>query len=133
MPDLETTVQAMSDNKFRRGYDQGFAHGKEDGIAIGDAQGYARAKREALAQVTAWIKGLSATGIVDPTNFLNYSIEDLDLSERPRDCLRRAQVKTVGHLVKWEPRGLLCLTNFNDECLDEVVAKLSEHGLSLKE
>ena len=132
MPDLEDTVEAKPYNNFQRGYDQGFAQGKEEGCAIGDARGYARAKNEAMAQVTAWIKSLSAVQIVDPTSFLNYPIEDLDLSERPSNCLRRAQIPTIGQLVGFSSNELLNITHFNTTCLDEVVAKLREHGLSLK-
>lgn len=64
---------------------------------------------------------------------LDLPIEALDLSERPRNCLRRAQVKTVGELVTRSPDDLLNITNFGQKSLEEVVAKLDELGLSLAE
>lgn len=62
---------------------------------------------------------------------LDLPIEALDLSERPRNCLRRAQIKTVGELVLQTEDDLLNITNFGQKSLDEVVAKLDELGLSL--
>jgi DNA-directed RNA polymerase subunit alpha len=62
---------------------------------------------------------------------LDLPIEALDLSERPRNCLRRAQVETVGELVQKTEEDLLNITNFGQKSLEEVVAKLDELGLSL--
>lgn len=62
---------------------------------------------------------------------LDLPIEALDLSERPRNCLRRAQIKTVGELVTKNEDDLLNITNFGQKSLEEVVAKLDELGLSL--
>ena len=62
---------------------------------------------------------------------LDLPIEALDLSERPRNCLRRAQIKTVGELVIKSPDDLLNITNFGQKSLEEVSAKLDELGLSL--
>jgi DNA-directed RNA polymerase subunit alpha len=62
---------------------------------------------------------------------LDLPIEALDLSERPRNCLRRAQIETVGELVLKTPDELLNITNFGQKSLDEVTAKLDELGLSL--
>ena len=62
---------------------------------------------------------------------LDLPIEALDLSERPRNCLRRAQIKTVGELVQQTEDDLLNITNFGQKSLEEVAAKLDELGLSL--
>ncbi len=62
---------------------------------------------------------------------LDLPIEALDLSERPRNCLRRAQIKTVGELVQKTEEELLNITNFGQKSLEEVVAKLDELGLSI--
>ena len=59
-------------------------------------------------------------------------IEDLDLSERPRNCLKRAQVNTIGELLQKTEDDLLAITNFGQKSLDEVIAKLDELGLSLR-
>ncbi|HEX9968732.1 MAG TPA: DNA-directed RNA polymerase subunit alpha, partial [Acidimicrobiales bacterium] len=63
---------------------------------------------------------------------LDLPIEDLDLSERPRNCLKRAQVNTVGELVEKSIDDLLAITNFGQKSLDEVIQKLDERGLSLR-
>jgi DNA-directed RNA polymerase subunit alpha len=63
---------------------------------------------------------------------LDLPIEDLDLSERPRNCLKRAQVNTVGELLLKTEDDLLAITNFGQKSLDEVIQKLDERGLSLK-
>jgi DNA-directed RNA polymerase subunit alpha len=63
---------------------------------------------------------------------LDLPIEDLDLSERPRNCLKRAQVNTVGELVEKSVDDLLAITNFGQKSLDEVIQKLDERGLSLR-
>jgi len=63
---------------------------------------------------------------------LDLPIEDLDLSERPRNCLKRAQVNTVGELVEKTADDLLAITNFGQKSLDEVLVKLDERGLSLR-
>jgi DNA-directed RNA polymerase subunit alpha len=62
---------------------------------------------------------------------LDLPIEALDLSERPRNCLRRAQIQTVGELVLRTEEDLLNITNFGQKSLEEVAAKLDELGLSL--
>jgi DNA-directed RNA polymerase subunit alpha len=63
---------------------------------------------------------------------LDLPIEELDLSERPRNCLKRAQVNTVGELVSKTEDDLLAITNFGQKSLDEVLQKLDERGLSLR-
>lgn len=63
---------------------------------------------------------------------LDLPIEALDLSERPRNCLRRAQIHTVGELVTKTEDDLLNITNFGQKSLEEVTAKLDELGLSLR-
>ncbi|MGE3326857.1 MAG: DNA-directed RNA polymerase subunit alpha [Acidimicrobiia bacterium] len=63
---------------------------------------------------------------------LDHPIEDLDLSERPRNCLKRAQINTIGELVQKTVDDLLNITNFGQKSLDEVIAKLDERGLSLR-
>jgi DNA-directed RNA polymerase subunit alpha len=63
---------------------------------------------------------------------LELPIEDLELSERPRNCLKRGQVNTIGELLLKTPDDLLAITNFGQKSLDEVIQKLDERGLTLK-
>ena len=79
--------------------------------------------------------GLGLTEVVDTTSSspdLDLPIEDLDLSERPRNCLKRAQVNTIGELLTKNEDDLLNITNFGQKSLDEVIEKLDERGLSLR-
>ncbi|HUQ39670.1 MAG TPA: DNA-directed RNA polymerase subunit alpha C-terminal domain-containing protein, partial [Acidimicrobiales bacterium] len=71
-------------------------------------------------------------GVTSGSPDLDLPIEDLDLSERPRNCLKRAQVNTVGELVLKTVDDLLAITNFGQKSLDEVLVKLDERGLSLR-
>jgi DNA-directed RNA polymerase subunit alpha len=64
---------------------------------------------------------------------MDLPIEDLDLSERPRNCLKRAQVNTIGELLQKSDDDLLAITNFGQKSLDEVLEKLDERGLSLRQ
>jgi DNA-directed RNA polymerase subunit alpha len=63
---------------------------------------------------------------------LDLPIEDLDLSERPRNCLKRAQINTIGELLTRNEDDLLNITNFGQKSLDEVKQKLDERGLRLR-
>ncbi len=63
---------------------------------------------------------------------LELPIEELELSERPRNCLKRARVDTIGQLVTKTEDDLLAITNFGSKSLDEVMQKLDERGLSLR-
>jgi DNA-directed RNA polymerase subunit alpha len=79
-------------------------------------------------------RGLELVDVVPDTvgsPDLDLPIEALDLSERPRNCLRRAQIKTVGELVQRTSDDLLNITNFGQKSLDEVIGKLDDLGLSL--
>jgi DNA-directed RNA polymerase subunit alpha len=63
---------------------------------------------------------------------LELPIEELDLSERPRNCLKRRSVDTIGQLVQKTEDDLLAITNFGSKSLEEVIQKLDERGLSLR-
>ena len=62
---------------------------------------------------------------------LSISVDALDLSERPMNCLGRENITTVGQILEYTEDDLLNLTNFGQKSLDELVAKLDELGLSL--
>ena len=63
---------------------------------------------------------------------LDMAIEDLDLSERPRNCLKRGQINTIGELLTHSEEDLMNITNFGQKSLDEIKQKLDERGLSLR-
>jgi DNA-directed RNA polymerase subunit alpha len=88
-----------------------------------------------VAELSAEPKGLEL-GEVSPISAsspdLELPIEELDLSERPRNCLKRARVDTIGQLVQKSEEDLLAITNFGSKSLEEVIQKLDERGLSLR-
>lgn len=63
---------------------------------------------------------------------IDLPIEDLDLSERPRNCLKRGQINTIGELLRKSEDDLLAITNFGQKSLDEIIEKLDQRGLSLR-
>lgn len=88
-----------------------------------------------IADLSEAPRGLELTEVPDTASSspdLDLPIEDLDLSERPRNCLKRAQVNTVGELLMKTEDDLLNITNFGQKSLDEVKEKLDERGLSLR-
>jgi DNA-directed RNA polymerase subunit alpha len=69
----------------------------------------------------------------DKVKVMNMPIEDLDLSVRPYNCLKRAGIHTVGDLIKKTEDEVVAVKNFGRKSLDEVKEKLAAHGLSLRQ
>ena len=103
--------------------------------ALASAGATLRSLVDLVATMSDEPQGLELGEIVDTTVSspdLDLPIEDLDLSERPNNCLKRAQVNTVGELLTKNEDDLLNITNFGQKSLDEVKAKLDERGLTLR-
>jgi DNA-directed RNA polymerase subunit alpha len=64
---------------------------------------------------------------------LALPIEDLDLTVRSYNCLKREGIHTVGELVGRSEADLLDIRNFGAKSIDEVKAKLVDMGLQLKD
>lgn len=60
-------------------------------------------------------------------------IDDLDLTVRSYNCLKREGVHTVGELVARTESDLLDIRNFGQKSIDEVKIKLHQLGLALKD
>ena len=63
---------------------------------------------------------------------LDKKIEDLDLSVRSYNCLKRANINTVGELAQKTEEEMMKVRNLGRKSLKEVVLKLREIGLDLK-
>ncbi|MEI8405662.1 MAG: DNA-directed RNA polymerase subunit alpha [Actinomycetes bacterium] len=63
---------------------------------------------------------------------LDARIEDLGLTERARNCLKRAGINSIGELVNCAEKDLLSITNFGATSLNDVNARLDERGLALR-
>ena len=65
--------------------------------------------------------------------YLKMSIEELDLSVRSFNSLKRANINTVAELTEKSEDDMLKVKNLGRKSLEEVINKLAEYGLSLKE
>ncbi len=67
----------------------------------------------------------------DKKGTLDMSIEDLELSVRSHNCLKRAGINTVEELVQRSEADMMKVRNLGRKSLDEVVQKLAALGLKL--
>ncbi len=63
---------------------------------------------------------------------LEMTVEELDLSVRSYNCLKRANINTVEELIQRTPEDMMKVRNLGKKSLEEVERKLAELGLSLK-
>ena len=64
---------------------------------------------------------------------LEMTIEEMDLSVRSYNCLKRANIHTVEDLTKKTEDDMLKVRNLGKKSLDEVIFKLESYGLKLKD
>lgn len=67
------------------------------------------------------------------TRILEMTIEEMDLSVRSYNCLKRANIHTVEDLTKKTEDDMLKVRNLGKKSLDEVIYKLESYGLKLKD
>lgn len=63
---------------------------------------------------------------IDENEILNKKIDELDLSMRALNCLKRDKIETIGDLLERGEEELLKIKNFGQKSLDEVKEKLME-------
>ncbi|MCL2570037.1 MAG: DNA-directed RNA polymerase subunit alpha [Firmicutes bacterium] len=63
---------------------------------------------------------------------LETSIEDMELSPRSSNCLKRANINTIDDLIKKTKTEMLRVRNLGSKSLDEIIFKLEALGLSLR-
>ena len=63
---------------------------------------------------------------------LERPIEELELSVRSFNCLKRSGISTVGDLACKSENDMMKVKNLGKKSLDEVIAKLHELGLNLR-
>ena len=103
--------------------------------AVASAGATLRSLIQLIEEMSDEPRGLELGEIVSATQSdaeAELMVDDLELTERPRNCLKRAQINTLNELLDQTPDDLLAITNFGEKSLDEVVAKLDERGLSLR-
>ena len=64
---------------------------------------------------------------------LEITIEELDLSVRSYNCLKRANINTVQELIERDEEDMMKVRNLGRKSLEEVQQKLAALGLSLKQ
>ena len=77
------------------------------------------------------------TEVVEPVEEVEeaaptLSIEDLELSVRAYNCLKRASINSMSELLKKSEHDLLNIKNFGKKSSDEVIEKLHQMGLDLQ-
>ncbi len=67
--------------------------------------------------------------VVRVRKLLDKSVEELELSVRSSNCLRAAEIKTIGDLVRKSEAEMLKFRNFGRKSLKEIQDILGEMGL----
>ncbi|NLY56045.1 MAG: DNA-directed RNA polymerase subunit alpha [Firmicutes bacterium] len=86
-----------------------------------------------LAEATQNVEIMVEKEEEQKSKLMEMTIEELDLSVRSYNCLKRAGINTVEELIKKTPEEMMKVRNLGRKSLAEVKAKLSELGLSLRE
>jgi DNA-directed RNA polymerase subunit alpha len=67
-------------------------------------------------------------GLVIPADIYDTPIEDLDLSTRTYNCLKRADITKVGQVLEMDEKALLSVRNLGQKSMEEIRDKLVERG-----
>jgi DNA-directed RNA polymerase subunit alpha len=78
-------------------------------------------------------EGIFAAAVDEGESVLDTPIEELDLSVRSYNCLKRQGVNTIGQLSECSENDLLNIRNFGAKSIEEVKDKLQQMGLGLKQ
>ncbi len=73
------------------------------------------------------------SGSAVPDSLASVPVEDLQLSTRTQNSLRRGNLSTVGHVLERSAQELLGLRNFGEQSLNELVEKLRRIGVAVPE
>jgi DNA-directed RNA polymerase subunit alpha len=74
---------------------------------------------------------ISERGLDKMSEVLNRSVEELELSVRSYNCLKNANIQTIGELVQKTEAEMLRTKNFGRKSLNEIKEILANMGLSL--
>jgi DNA-directed RNA polymerase subunit alpha len=75
--------------------------------------------------------GMTILSTENVNNMLGKSVEELELSVRANNCLRNANIATIGELVQKTEAELMKTKNFGKKSLQEIKDELTRIGLSL--
>ena len=68
----------------------------------------------------------------ESSEIMSASIDDLELSARSLNCLKKAGVETVKDLIEKKYEDLVQIKNFGKKSADEINEKLIQYGLSIR-
>ncbi len=85
--------------------------------------------QDAVVEMDSVIKDLGGETV---NKGMVMMIEDLDLSVRSYNCLKRAGIQTVEELTQKTEEEMMRVRNLGKKSLKEVKDKILEHGLSFK-
>jgi DNA-directed RNA polymerase subunit alpha len=105
-------------------------------IKAGDALSHAA---QVLVQYAQTISGFnqlsldaevakSPEGLTIPADIYDTPIEELDLSTRTYNCLKRADITKVGQVLEMDEKALLSVRNLGQKSMEEIRDKLIERG-----
>ena len=84
-----------------------------------------------FGQITEIKVEQEAATLTIPQELYNMPVEQLNLSVRTMNCLRRGNIATVGEVINKGEKGLMTLRNFGVKSLQELEERLKELGLTL--
>lgn len=76
--------------------------------------------------------GDGAISVPEGQSILSLPIEEMGLSVRSLNCLKRAQIHTLGEIVQYTEEDMMKLKNFGQKSLDEIKDKLIQYGMPLR-
>ncbi len=105
-------------------------------VKPGDALSYAARVLVQYSQTVADFNRLSVEpeeqpeplGLTIPADVYDTPIEDLDLSTRTYNCLKRADITKVGQVLQMDEKALLSVRNLGQKSMEEIRDKLNERG-----
>lgn len=63
----------------------------------------------------------------------NITLEELELSVRAYNCMKRAGCNTVADIIKMTEKEMMCIRNLGRKSMEEVIAKVRERGFELRQ
>ena len=86
-----------------------------------------------VAEITRDINIEKDVTPVEENKYENFAIEELDLSVRSYNCLKRAGIQTVLELTEKTEEDMMKVKNLGKKSLKEIKEKLAAYGLSFKD
>ena len=94
---------------------------------------------EHIMMFVGLVDGMSSLNILkddektEQSKVLEMSIDEMDLSVRSNNCLKRANILTIEDLTKKSKEDMLKVKNLGSKSLDEIIKKLQSYGFDLRD